>query len=211
MKKTQVASIVLITLSFFAGAYVYPSLPENVASHWNAGGEVNGYMPRFWGVFLLPALTALLVLFMSLLPRLDPLRENILRFRGQYERFILVFTLFMTVIYAHTLSWNLGARLDTMVVVSAGTAFLFWEVGGLMEHTRRNWFIGIRTPWTMSDDGVWERTHRLGGKMFKACAAFALLGAVVPQYALLLILAPTLLTAAYTVLYSYLEYRKLKP
>jgi uncharacterized membrane protein len=84
---------------------------------------------------------------------------------------------------------------------------LFYYIGVLLQFVKRNWFIGIRTPWTMSSDVVWEKTHRLGAKMFRASGIIALAGAFIPKYALALILLPVLFTAAYLIYYSYREYK----
>ncbi|MEM2728714.1 MAG: SdpI family protein, partial [Candidatus Bathyarchaeia archaeon] len=85
---------------------------------------------------------------------------------------------------------------------------LFFYIGILCENSRRNWFIGIRTPWTLSSDRVWEKTHRLGGKLFKAAGVIAMLGALIQEHAFILILAPIIFAAAYTIIYSYVEYQK---
>ena len=86
---------------------------------------------------------------------------------------------------------------------------LFFYIGMMMEKSKRNWFIGIRTPWTLSDDRVWERTHRLGGRMFKAAALVSLLGLAAGEYAIWLLLVPILVAAFYPMVYSYFEYKKL--
>ena len=87
-------------------------------------------------------------------------------------------------------------------------AALFYYSGVLIQNARRNWFVGIRTPWTLSSERVWNSTHRIGGKLFKAAGLIALLGLAFPDYAIHLIIGPVLLFTAYLVVYSYLEYRK---
>jgi len=90
--------------------------------------------------------------------------------------------------------------------VAAG--LLFIGVGILCENTRRNWFIGIRTPWTLSSDKVWDKTHRVGGKLFKIAGVIAIVGIFFQSYAVYFVLIPALLVAAYTIVYSYFEYKK---
>ncbi|MEM2703742.1 MAG: SdpI family protein [Candidatus Bathyarchaeia archaeon] len=92
--------------------------------------------------------------------------------------------------------------------VSVGVGLLLFYVGILCENSRRNWFIGIRTPWTLSSDRVWEKTHKLGGKLFKAAGVIAMLGALIQEHAFILILATIIFAAAYTIVYSYIEYQK---
>lgn len=85
---------------------------------------------------------------------------------------------------------------------------LFYCCGILTENAKRNWFIGIRTPWTLSNEKVWEKTHKIGGKLFKIAGVIALLGIAFQSYALFFILVPVILVATYTTVYSYIEYQK---
>jgi uncharacterized membrane protein len=85
---------------------------------------------------------------------------------------------------------------------------LFYYTGVLCEKSKRNWFIGIRTPWTLSSDKVWEKTHKIGGKLFKIAGIIAILGALTPEYAIILILIPVISAVGYTIAYSYFEYQK---
>jgi uncharacterized membrane protein len=85
---------------------------------------------------------------------------------------------------------------------------LFYYCGILIENTKRNWFIGIKTPWTLSSEVVWNKTHKIGGKLFKVVGIIAFLGIIFPNYAFFLILFPVIAVSIYTVIYSYFEYRK---
>ena len=85
---------------------------------------------------------------------------------------------------------------------------LFFYAGILCENAKRNWFVGIRTPWTLSNDRVWDRTHQIGGKLFKLAGVITFLGVFFQNYAVFFILAPVLVVTVYTVVYSYVEYQK---
>lgn len=136
----------LITLSFMAGAFVYPYLPERVASHWNAAGQVDGYSGRFVGAYLMPIIVAILTGLLWLIPWVDPLKVNIEKFKKYYQGFILVFILFMILIYAQTLLWNFGIKISPMIIFPFGFAGLMYYLAILLEHAEQNWFVGIRTP-----------------------------------------------------------------
>ena len=82
---------------------------------------------------------------------------------------------------------------------------LFYYCGVLIENAKRNWFIGIRTPWTLSSDSVWEKTHKIGGKLFKIAGIIALFGIFFPNYTFLFVLIPVVSVAIYTAAYSYFE------
>ncbi|MFH1471030.1 MAG: SdpI family protein [Candidatus Micrarchaeota archaeon] len=208
MRKYEVAVLASIALLFLIGAYIYPAMPEEVASHWNAQGQANDYMPKFWGVFFVPLLSVFLAAIFLAIPRIDPLKKNIEQFRDEYEKFILIFFVFFIYVYLLTISWNLGYKFDMMVAINPGLAAIFFFSGSLMEKAKMNWFIGIRTPWTMSSERVWTKTHKIGGKLFKACGVISLAGILAGQYAVYFILVPILLVTAYLFIYSYLEFQK---
>ena len=195
-------------LSFTVSIYSYPQMPEKVASHWNAQGQVNGYMPKFWGLFLAPFILVGLALLFAAIPRIDPLKENIQKFRKYYDGFIILFFIFMLSIHFQIILWNLGIRISPNVIIPISIGILFFYIGVLCENAKRNWFIGIRTPWTLSSERVWEKTHKVGGKLFKIAGVIAFIGVFFQNYALFFILIPAVLTAIYTIVYSYIQYQK---
>lgn len=207
--RTPIITAILITvLSFAAGIYFYPMLPERVASHWGADGQVNGYMSRFWGVFLLPIITLAILALLIFLPKLDPKKENIEKFRKYFDGFIVCIILFLTYLHGLALAWNLGIKFELLTFLIPAFAGLFYCAGVLVQHAEPNWMIGIRTPWTLSSEHVWKATHELGARLFKASAAIALLGLAFPKVAIWLVIAPSIVSALWMFVYSYLEFRR---
>jgi uncharacterized membrane protein len=207
MRKSGLAIWLLVLLAFVLSIAAYPQMPEQIASHWNARGEVDGYMSRFWGLFFLPLLLAGLVLLFLAIPRIDPLRANIVEFQSYYDGFIIVFCLFMLLVHVQVILWNSGIEISPNLTFPIVFGLMFYYIGILLEHAKRNWFIGIRTPWTLSSEQVWAKTHQRGAKMFKLAGGIAVLGVFFLDYAFLFILAPVLLMAVYLVVYSYWTYR----
>ncbi|KZN24084.1 hypothetical protein A4G99_06385 [Haladaptatus sp. R4] len=207
-RKSYLVALALVAVSFALGVYYYPRMPDQIASHWNASGNADGTMPKLWGLFLIPTMTAGLLVLFAAIPRIDPLRENIAEFRRYYDLFIVLFVAFMLYMQALIVLWNLGYRFDFTMVLSPAIGVLYYFIGALMSRVERNWFIGVRTPWTLSDDRVWKRTHARAGPLFKLAGIIAILGAFVPRYAIYLVVGPVLLAAAYLMLYSYVEYRR---
>jgi len=210
MRKSRIIILLIILISFAVGIYLYPLFPDTMASHWNVQGQVDGYMSKFWGAFLMPFIVVGLFLLFIVIPKIDPLKENIEKFRKYYETFIVAIILFLFYIYILTLVWNLGITFDMNRFLIPAFGILFYYAGILVENAKRNWFIGIRTPWTLSSEVVWEKTHRIGGKLFKIAGIIALLGIFVPQYTFFLVMIPVLSFSLYVIAYSYFEYQKEK-
>ena len=209
MRKSEIIIIAFVLVSFLMGIYFYPQMPENVASHWNASGEVDGYMSRFWGVFFMPIMLIGIALIFILIPRIDPLKHNIEQFRKHFDVFIILMFVFMLALYLQTILWNLGIHISPNATLPVGIGLLFFYTGILVENAKMNWSIGIRTPWTLSSEVVWDKTHKIGGKLFKIAGLIGLIGIFFQPYAVYFILIPALSVALITVVYSYIAYKQL--
>ncbi|MFH0714862.1 MAG: SdpI family protein [Candidatus Diapherotrites archaeon] len=209
LKLAEVLMVVLIVVSFALAFYAYPLLPEQVVSHWGASGEPNGFSSREFGAFFLPVLLLGMLALFLVIPRIDPKRENIAQFRNYYNNFILAIMFFMFYIYALTLVWNINSSFDLVRWMVPGFAGLFFYAGVLIGKAKPNYSIGIRTPWTLASDSVWNKTHELGGKLFKAVAVISLLGMVFGgEIAFYIFLGPLLAAVAFLFIYSYVEFEK---
>lgn len=208
-KLTITIVLVLIVASIFIGLALWNQLPDQMASHWNENDQVDGTMPRFWGVFMMPLIAlGMLGLFM-IVPSIDPLKANIAQFRGTFNLFIVWMIVFFLYVHGLTIVWSLGYqnfRMSSAMLPFVGLLFIF--IGYLLRKAKRNFFIGIRTPWTLSSDTVWDETHRLGSILFMISGAFALLGAFLGgMAAFLLMFIPLMGSALFLVVYSYILYR----
>jgi len=208
MQKATIIAFGIILVSFAIGACVYSQMPDVMASHWNDKGEVNGYMGKFWGVFMMPILSLFMLFLFILIPKIDPLKANIAGFRKYYNTFIVLLLVFLFYIYGLTLAWNLGIRYNMILFLVPALAILYYYCGVLVENAKMNWFIGIKTPWTLSSSSVWDKTHRLGGRLFKLAGLIALLGVVAPDFAMWLVIVPVLIFSIWSTVYSYLEFKK---
>ncbi len=209
MRAVRIAIIGVLLLTLAGTILSYPYVPDPIVSHWNAAGEADGTMPRLWGLFLLPFLMFGLTAFFAVIPRIEPLRENYARFHDYYEGFILVFAGFMAVVQLQIILWNLGIAINPNRVIPLPISILFAYLSYLIEHAEQNWFVGIRTPWTLSSEAVWKKTHRLGARLFRAAALLALGGLLFPDLAIWFILVPVGTVALSTVVYSYREFQRL--
>jgi uncharacterized membrane protein len=208
-KNTVILSVILIILASLIGIVLYPRFPAQMASHWGADNQVNGYMPRFWGVFMMPIVALGMLLLFLALPLIDPLKANIAKFRGYFNTFIFLLMVFLFYVQGLTLVWNLGYsnfNLGNAMLPALGLFMIY--AGIMMNKSKRNWFIGIRTPWTLSSDKVWDETHRLGAKLFIASGILSLLSLFAGQYAIWLVMLPLLGSALFLVVYSYVLYQR---
>jgi len=206
--KSEMFCLGIVILSFAIAVYLYPMMPDRVASHWNVQGQVDGYTDKFWGLFIMPLVSIALLLLFVAIPRIDPLKENIQKFRKTFDIFVILVLLFLLYLFGLTIIWNFGTKFNMIWALVPAFVGLFYYVGILVENAKRNWFIGIRTPWTIMNENVWNRTHKLGGKLFKISALIAVLGMLFEDYALWFVLFPVIAVSAYLVVYSYFEYQK---
>jgi len=202
------AALAIVLLSFVIGIYIYPQMPETMVFHWNARGEADGYASKLFGLFLMPAVSFVLFLLFVAIPKIDPLKQNIAKFRKYFDRFVLLIMIFLFYLYLITILWNFGFSFNIIQLLVPAFAALFYYCGILIEKAKRNWFIGIRTPWTMSSDKVWDKTHRLGGKLFKISGIISLLGLLSEDYAIYAVILPIISFTVFLFVYSYFQYRK---
>ena len=206
---TSIIVLTLIAIAVIAGALLWNQLPEQMASHWNTNDQVDGYMPKFWGVFLMPLVTLGMLALFIVLPNMDPLKANIAQFRGAFNLFIVLIVAFMLYIHGLTLVWSLGYqdfKMSAAMLPFLGILFIF--IGYLLRQAKRNFFIGIRTPWTLSSDMVWDKTHQLGSILFMVSGALAFVGSFIGgMMAFWLLFVPLMGSTLFLVIYSYVLYR----
>lgn len=199
--------LVIIAFSAFLGWYLSPQMPDLMASHWGVNGQVDGYSSKNFGLYFMPVLSLFMYFLFRFLPHTDPYRKNFLQFEKYFNMFIVVIFTFLFYVYVLTLFWNLGYRFNMIQFLSPAFAVIYYYAGVLSANAKRNWFVGIRTPWTLSNDTVWKKTHDIGGKLFKLTAVLSLFGIPFPQLALYLVLLPVLASTVFVFVYSYWEFR----
>lgn len=207
--KMKWLSLMIIVLAFATSAYFYGQMPAQMATHWNASGAVDGYSSTLVGIMILPVMMAALYVLFSVLPSIDPMKKNIAKFRHYFDFFIVIMMGFFFYVQMLVISWNIGVRYDMSVAIVPAMAVMFYFAGVLTERSKRNWFIGLKTPWTMSSDVVWEKSNKLAGKLFKLCAFACVIGLFVPKYALMIVITSAIIAGIYPVIYSYYEYKKI--
>jgi len=158
--------IILILLGFALGIYFYPLLPDRVPIHWNASGEVNGYGSKLFGAFGLPAISLAMYLMFLVLPYIDPKRKNYADFRSTYQFLKYILILFFLGIEVMTFLIASEVILNKPIFIQIMVSLLFILIGNVMGRFKHNYFVGIKTPWTLANEEVWRKTHRLAAPLW---------------------------------------------
>jgi uncharacterized membrane protein len=209
-------SLLIVAAAFLASAVVYPRLPETMPTHWDLSPHPFGTLPtpnewsgRLWGAWALPVFLLGMWALVRVLPRIDPRGGNYAKFGSTFEAIIDSIMLFMLALHIVVLRASLGYPVDMQRIVPIGVGILLIVIGNLLPRTRSNWFLGIRTPWTLSSDRVWEKTHRFGGRVFVAGGLTITIASLLwVNEAHVVLMAVMVLVAFSVVIYSYLEWRR---
>jgi uncharacterized membrane protein len=164
--KTEFLPIFFIGLSISLSYFFYTAFPERVPIHWNIRGEVDNWGSQGSAAFVLPAVIAGMYLLFLLLPLLDPKKEKYAQFGRSFHIIKGLIIGFMAAFYILVSLYVIGWGWPPDKIVPLGVGLLFIILGNYLPKVKMNWFIGIRTPWTLSSEAVWQKTHRVGGKLF---------------------------------------------
>jgi len=208
--------LLIVAVAVIASAVVYPRLPERIPTHWELAAHPSGTVPtpngwssRLWGAWALPIFLLGMWALLIILPKIDPRGSNYAKFGSTFEGIIVSIMLFMLGMHIIILRAALGYPVAMDRVFPVGLGVLFIVIGNLLPRARPNWFVGIRTPWTLSSDRVWEKTHRFGGHVFVVAGILMLLsGLVVAPWARTGLSVLIALCAASVVIYSYVEWKR---
>ncbi len=210
-RKYYIAGGALIAAVTVATLVAYPHLPTTVPMHWDAHGQVNGWGPR-WSLFVIdPGIMAGILLVFSVLPWLSPRHFEVDSFRSTYLYIMVAILAMMAYVHALILAASLSWMVDVSRAIMGGVSLLIALLGNVLGKVRRNFYVGVRTPWTIANEHVWNTTHRFAAKTFFAAGlaglAFAALGA--PFWlSLAAILTGSLAPAVYSlILYKQMERR----
>ena len=209
LKKNK-ACLVIFLLSFILAAAAYPFLEESIPIPWNASGEIDGYGNKLW-VFMEPAFILLLTILMEITRTVDPKRSSYNKFEGSYGGLKIAIALLLLAVQILTIAVCFGAKVQIATVLPLLVGILFCYIGNMMPKIKHNYFVGIKTPWTLNDPEVWFRTHRFAGKIWFVGGIFIAFTAFLPGSAkFAAILGAAIVLAIVPMIYSYLISKKEK-
>lgn len=202
------AAIVLLILPFVLIAIFWADIPDTIPIHYNLQGEADRYASKAAGIFILPGVSVFTFLLMYFLPQIDPKKRVTLQHQG-YTTLVLIFVAFFFVLFVLELSNFLGHQLPVnhfLIIMP----LLFLLLGNYITKVQPNYFVGIRTPWTLEDETVWLKTHRFGGRLWVVSSLIMLVLALVfnnsmPEWVMLVYIS---FIALVPLIYSYMVSKK---
>lgn len=205
----EILSLVLIVSAFALSLALSSRLPQQIPTSWNLRGQPTDFTPKPWGQFLIPLTMTGTYLLLLVLPGISPRGYRFESFRGAWEIVRAAILAFLLFVHAVILLSAVGAGIATDRAMEVGTGLLLVVLGNYMGKLTKNFFVGIRTPWTLASDEVWLRTHRLGGKLFLA-AGLVLFAAGLTGLGFVPAVVAVGAAALVSVAYSYVLYRRLE-
>jgi uncharacterized membrane protein len=210
-RKYYFAGMLLTAAVLVATVIAYPHLPDSIATHWNIHNQVDGYGPK-WTVYVAgPGVMALVMLLMYCLPWFSPKNFEVDSFRSTYLQIMLVLLCMGAYFFGVMLWADFGHAVNIGRALIGGGCLAIVLLGNLMGKIRRNFYMGVRTPWALANERVWNATHRLAAKTMVASGLVGLALTAAGQIlwpVLVVLLIGLLIPAVYSlVFYKQLEGR----
>ena len=207
--KKEVLPIALIIIAFIIGLQLYPSLPDSIPTHWDAQGEVDGWGSKSFAVFFSPLLALGVYLLMTFIPLIDPLRKKYKDFAIYYFWIKTIIILFFLALYFYTLAVAKGFSMNINYFILPAISILFIVLGSFMPKIKKNYFVGVSTPWTIHSEEVWSETHKFAGKSFMIMGGVSLLSLLIRSYIFPIFIIAILIGSLSPVVYSYFVFKRI--
>lgn len=193
----------------FLGSYLYlPYLPANIPMHWNLIGEVDNYMPKQIGAWIIPFMALFVFILYQFLPLLDPKKSNYRSFKNEWH--IIQTSIIAFLVYMQFLIFYIAIHpsVTLLPALFIGLGIMFIIVGMMMPKIKQNFFIGIRSPWTLTNEQNWDKTHRFGKWCFVGFGIVILFEGIINWYSPVVIFSGAMLMVALPNIYSFLLFKK---
>ncbi len=207
--KKHVFPLGITLLTLVAWLIALPHLPATMPIHWGANGEADGFATKINAMILTVGIMVLIYFIIAFVPRIDPRKENYKYFSKTYNIVLNAVLLLFFFVNMSTILQGLGYNVPMSYIAPIMAGLVFIIIGNYLQRVRSNYFMGIRTPWTLSNETVWKKTHRLSGKLFFIGGLLILISAFLPNgYKSFIMWGSIVLCVAVPYLYSYLAYKK---
>ncbi len=208
--KMLIVRSVFVAAMFVAGAVLYPHLPDSIPTHWGFEGEPNQWSPKTWGAWIIPLMSLAFLVLMPLLAKIDPKKANYELFKKPWSFIQSILIVFMAYMYAVTMYVTFYPEHNALVgrAMVFGIGILFVLLGNVMGKVRQNYFVGLKTPWTLNDPEVWQKSQRFGGWMFVLAGLAFMIEGVIWLAVLPIFFSALIAMVVFPIVYSYLISRK---
>ncbi len=210
IKKEAVIWLILL-LPFIYSIIIWNKIPDKVPTHFDIKGQPDDYSGKTFALLLMPVMNIIIYFILFIVPRIDPRKKNYAAFGSSYQNIRMLIHLFFVGMFIFITQTTSGGQPLKLNAFLSGLLLFFALLGNYMRTVRSNFFVGIRTPWTLSNDIVWRKTHELGGKIwFYSGIVLAIIIFFLPQTAAVIVMfCGIFLMVIIPVVYSYVEYRKI--
>ncbi|KJL02791.1 MULTISPECIES: SdpI family protein [Priestia] len=207
--KKHVFPLGITLLTLVAWLIALPHLPATMPIHWGANGEADGFATKINAMILTVGIMVFIYFVIAFVPRIDPRKENYKYFSKTYNILLNAVLLLFFFVNMSTILQGLGYNVPMSYIAPIMAGLVFIIIGNYLQRVRSNYFMGIRTPWTLSNETVWKKTHRLSGKIFFIGGLLILISAFLPDgYKSIIMWGSIVLCVAVPYLYSYVAYKK---
>lgn len=202
---------ILLVIPFVVSIYLWDQLPDQVPIHFNIQGEADDWGPKWINAFLIPGIAMAIYIFLLIIPVIDP-KRRIASAQKPVSAIRIFTTLFMIGIYGFVMAKTLEIDVDLGIYINISVGVLILIIGNYMNTIKPNYFIGIRTPWTLENPEVWKKTHRIGSKLWVVGGLIMILNAVfIPvSYSQIIFYITVALIALVPIVLSYIYFKKLE-
>lgn len=208
--RALVVGLLLVLAAIALSGWAYPSLPERVPTHWDLAGNVNGYSSRLFAVTLVPAIVGLSWLAMLVLPPISPRGFGFEQSASAFYGCMLAVIALLLVTHFVVLRAEMTGLAPSLTLLFASIGALLAVIGSFLGRLKKNFWIGVRTPWTLASDQVWQRTNRLAGQLFVVDGIAVVIASFFGTAVVPVLIAAIAITALVSFVYSYVLYRRIE-
>lgn len=208
MKYISKKMFIIPIVSLLIAGWAYPQLPAEIATHFDFNGVPDNYSGKLF-VFVIPLLSLLFTFMAEYLPKLDPKGANYARFPKAYALIHWLVNLLLATVNVFIILYALGFEYNMGYFIAPTIGIMFMVIGNYMPKFKQSFFCGIKTPWALTDEENWYKTHRLGGKLWMLGGALLIIMPFLPEtLGMILLFADILVMVLVPTIYSYLIYKK---
>ena len=210
-KKVEIILVGMLVLQAVVSAVLFPNLPDRIPAHWNIDGQVDRWMSPFGSITLFFCLSIGLYLLFWVIPLLDPKKKIAVKQKA-YNAIRLVAQSCLLLFFFFVMAAAFGFPFPIDRIIPAVVSIMIIIFGNYMGKIRPNYFMGFRTPWTLEDPVVWQKTHRVGGPILMLAGFIGLIGCFLGRKtSVFLLITPMLAGCLFIVGYSWYQFQRLHP